>query len=82
MDREAIDARVDELRRDHPEREDFIGAVREFAETLAPGEREVLGRALLERPSTGGFDAITERVERGGWLKRSFKKLEDGPQSR
>jgi hypothetical protein len=75
--REEIEARVDELRSDHPGREDFIEAVRVFGESLDPDERKVLGQALLDRkPETGGFDVLNHRLEQGGWLKRTARRMD------
>jgi hypothetical protein len=78
VDRSEIEARVDQLRAQHPGREEFVAAIGGLAESLDPGEREVLGRVLLERqPETGGFDVISQRIERGGWMKRTMRKVED-----
>ena len=77
MDREAMEVRVDELRAAHPGRDEFVNAVREFSETLDAGERELLGIVLLSRkPETaGGFDVLEQRVEEGGWIKRSLGRM-------
>ena len=78
MDRSEIEARVDQLRAQHPGRDQFVAAVGELAESLDADGREVLGRVLLERqPETGGFDVISQRIERGGWMKRTMRKVED-----
>jgi hypothetical protein len=38
---------------------------------------------LLDRkPETGGFDVITDRLERGGWMKRTMRKIEDSERKR
>ena len=78
LNREEIEARVDELRAEHPGREEFLAAIRAFSETLHPQARKILGKVLLDRkPETGGFDVITDRLERGGWMKRTMRKIED-----
>jgi hypothetical protein len=79
VDRELLEARVDELRAAHPGRQDFIAAVKEFGETLDAEERELLGIVLLSRkPETGGgFDVLEQRVEQGGWIKRSLGRMAD-----
>ena len=77
MDREAIELRVDELREKHPDRDDFIRAIKEFSETLDAGSQEALGRVLLTRePSAGGFDEIDRRIHEGGWIRRTMRKAE------
>jgi hypothetical protein len=79
VDREAMEVHVDDLRAAHAGRDEFVDAVREFSETLDPEERELLGIVLLSRkPETGGgFDVLEQRVEEGGWLKRSFGRMAD-----
>jgi hypothetical protein len=78
VDRSEIEARVDQLRAQHPGRDEFVAAIGELAESLDADGREVLGRVLLERqPETGGFDVISQRIERGGWMKRTMRKVED-----
>lgn len=77
MQREEIDARVDELRAENPGREEFVAAVRAYSATLDAEARKLLGRALLERePETSGFDVLNRRVEEGGWLQRTMRKTE------
>jgi hypothetical protein len=77
VDREAIEARVDELRAAYPGRDEFVDAVREFSETLDAEERQLLGVVLLSRkPETGGgFHVLEQRVEEGGWIKRSLGRM-------
>jgi hypothetical protein len=78
LNRPEIEARVDELRAEHPGREEFLAAIRTFSDTLHPEARKILGKVLLDRkPETGGFDVITNRLERGGWMKRTMRKIED-----
>jgi hypothetical protein len=78
MERDQIERRVDELRAEHPERDEFIAAVREFGQELDPEARKTLGQVLLDRqPETGGFDVLKERLEEGGWMKRTMRKIDD-----
>jgi hypothetical protein len=78
MDREAIEARVDELRAEHPGRAEFIDAVQEFSKTLDPGDRRVLGDVLLSRKpeAAGGFEVLERRAQEGGWIRRTMRKAE------
>jgi hypothetical protein len=76
MDRETIEARVDALRDDNPGREEFLAAIRSFADSLDEEERKTLGDVLLRRePSTGGFDVLNRRLEEGGWMKRTLGRM-------
>ena len=78
MQRDQIERRVDELRAEHPGREEFIAAVREFGQELDPEARKTLGQVLLDRqPETGGFDVLNQRLEEGGWMKRTMRKIEE-----
>ena len=78
MDRAEIDEHIDRLRDEHPAREEFVAAVRGFAETLASAERKLLGEALLDRePETGGFDVLNRRLEEGGWVRRTMRRAEE-----
>jgi hypothetical protein len=82
MDRLHIEHRVDALRVRHPGREEFVTAVRDFADTLDKGDREVLGQVLLDRePETGGFDVLNARLEGGGWMRRTMRKVEERERS-
>jgi hypothetical protein len=78
MERAQIERRVDELRAEHPGREEFIAAVGEFGQELGPDARKTLGRVLLDRqPETGGFDVLNKRLEEGGWMKRTMRRIEE-----
>jgi hypothetical protein len=78
MQRDQIERRVDDLRAEHPGRDEFIAAVREFGEELDPEARKTLGQVLLDRqPETGGFDVLNRRLEEGGWMKRTVRKIDD-----
>jgi hypothetical protein len=78
LDREAIEARVDELRTAHPGRAEFIEAVQEFSKTLDPDDRQVLGDVLLRRKSeaAGGFEVLERRAQEGGWIRRTMRKAD------
>jgi hypothetical protein len=78
MERDELERRVDDLREEHPERKEFVTAVKELAESLDEESREMLGQVLLDRrPETGGFDVLNQRLEEGGWLKRTMRKAEE-----
>ena len=78
MERDQIALRVDALRVEHPGREEFIAAVREFGQELDPDSRKTLGQVLLDRqPETGGFDVLNKRLEEGGWMKRTMRRIEE-----
>jgi len=78
MERDQIELRVDELRAKHPGRDEFIAGVRDFGQELDPDSRKTLGQVLLDRqPETGGFDVLKERLEEGGWMKRTMRKIDD-----
>jgi hypothetical protein len=78
MERDQIELRVDELRAKHPGRDEFIAAVREFGQALDPDSRKTLGQVLLDRqPETGGFDVLNKRLEEGGWMKRTMRRIEE-----
>jgi hypothetical protein len=78
MERDEIELRVDELRAEHPGRDEFIDAVRDFGQELDPDARKTLGQVLLDRqPETGGFDVLNKRLEEGGWMKRTMRKIEE-----
>jgi hypothetical protein len=76
MDRETIEAVVNTLREENPDREAFLEAMRTFADTLDEVDRAVLGDVLLEKePTAGGFDVLNKRLEEGGWVKRSLGRM-------
>jgi hypothetical protein len=78
MQRDQIERRVDELRAQHPGREEFIAAVGEFGQELDSDSRKTLGQVLLDRqPETGGFDVLNKRLEEGGWMKRTMRRIEE-----
>ena len=71
-----LEARVDALREENPGREEFLVAIRAFADSLDDEDRKLLGDVLLRRePSTGGFDVLNRRLEEGGWMKRTLGRM-------
>jgi hypothetical protein len=78
VDRDELERRVDDIREEHPAREEFIAAVKELGESLDEESRKTLGEVLLDRqPETGGFDVLNKRLEEGGWIKRTMRKVEE-----
>ena len=73
--RAQIEQRVDELAAEHSGTE-FAEAVRVYAEGLAEEEREVLEAVLLQR-ARALEDAVSERFEAKGWMRRTFDRLSD-----
>ena len=72
MSRRELEERVDELAREHSGR-DFAEAVRAYSATLDVEAREELKQLLVERAAD--FDqAIMERVDARGWLRRQWDK--------
>jgi hypothetical protein len=81
MDRDELERRVEVLREHHPRRAEFVAAVTELADSLDEESRETLGQVLLDRqPETGGFDVLNQRLEEGGWIKRTMRKVEESEQ--
>jgi hypothetical protein len=81
MDRDELERRVEVLREEHPRRAEFVAAVTELADSLDEESRESLGQVLLDRqPETGGFDVLNQRLEEGGWIKRTMRKVEESEQ--
>ena len=78
MERDQIERCVDELRAEHAGRDEFIAAVRDFGQELDTDSRKTLGQVLLDRqPETGGFDVLNKRLEEGGWMKRTMRRIEE-----
>jgi len=72
--REALERRVDELAREHSGRA-FADAIRAYSATLDDRAQEELKEVLLER--AGDFDqAIIDRVDARGWLRRQWDRAE------
>jgi hypothetical protein len=77
--RQDIEDRVNVLR------ERYDGeAVAEFSKELEPEEQEDLREILLERSRdyAARNAALDQRVEQGGWLRRTFGKIEDAEHRR
>jgi hypothetical protein len=84
--REQIEARIDELKREH-EGKEFAKAMKRFAnEALDSGEREVLRDLLMKRAGEAARhnEEVDDRLRWGGWFRRTFRKLEESaePKSR
>ncbi len=72
MTRQDVARRVDDLAGLHSGR-DFAEAIRAYAETLGEEARAELEQVLLARAAD--FDqAIMERVDARGWLRRQWDK--------
>ena len=58
--------------------EAFAAAIAEFSEELDQEEQEDLREILLERSREHAVRnaALEERFDRGGWIKRTFDKME------
>jgi hypothetical protein len=78
MERYELERRVEALREERPGRDEFVAAVKELGDSLDEESRQILGQVLLERqPETGGFDVLNQRLEEGGWIKRTMRKVEE-----
>lgn len=57
----------------------FAAAVAEFSEELDPEEQEDLREILLERSREHAVKnaALEQRLDQGGWVRRTFGKIED-----
>ncbi len=72
-----VTRRVDELADRHSGRE-FAEAIRAYSATLGPEARRELEQILLERAAD--FDqAIMDRVDARGWLRRQWDKAATPP---
>jgi hypothetical protein len=76
--RRDIEDRVNVLRERY-DGEAFAAAVAEFSEELGPEEQEDLREILLERSRelAQRNAALDQRLDQGGWLRRTFGKIED-----
>ena len=74
--RRDIEDRVNVLRERH-DGEAFAAAVAEFSEELGPEEQEDLREILIERSREHAERnaALDQRLEQGGWLRRTFGKI-------
>ena len=75
--RRDLEDRVNVLRERY-DGEAFAAAIAEFSEDLGPEEQEDLREILLERSREHAARnaALEERFDRGGWIKRTFDKME------
>jgi hypothetical protein len=76
--RRDIDDRVNVLRERY-DGDDFAAAVADFSEELGPEEQEDLREILLERSREHAERnaALDQRLDQGGWLRRTFGRIED-----
>ena len=76
--RRDLEDRVNVLRERY-DGEEFAAAIAEFSDELDPEEQEELREILLERMKEHAErnPALDQRLEQGGWLRRTFGKLED-----
>jgi hypothetical protein len=75
--RRDLEDRVNVLRERH-DGEEFAAAVARFSEELDPEEQADLREILLDRMRERALrnPALDERIERGGWLRRTFDRIE------
>ena len=76
--RRDIEDRVNVLRERY-DGEAFATAIAEFSEELGPDEQDDLREILLERSRDYAERnaALDQRLDQGGWLRRTFGKIED-----
>ena len=76
--RRDIEDRVNVLRERY-DGDAFAAAVAEFSEELGAEEQEDLREILLERSREHAQRnaALDQRLDQGGWLRRTFGKIED-----
>jgi hypothetical protein len=75
-----VERRVDELAAAHSGRA-FADAVRAYAEELDDESREQLEQVLLERGASLD-QAVMDRVDARGWLRRQWDKAPQPPPRR
>jgi hypothetical protein len=75
MRRDELERRVDELSAQH-DGAAFADAVRRFSEELDEAEREEL-KAILLQKARAFEDAMDERFEAKGWIRRQLGRLGD-----
>jgi hypothetical protein len=76
MSRAELERRVDELAERHEGRA-FADAVRELHAELTVPERELLEEILLARAASLD-EAVMERVDARGWLRRQWDRAAGG----
>ncbi|HEY7003657.1 MAG TPA: hypothetical protein VH281_05195 [Gaiellaceae bacterium] len=76
--RRDLEDRVNVLRERY-DGEEFAAAIAEFSEGLDPDEQEDLREILLERMKEHAErnPALDQRLEQGGWIRRTLGRLED-----
>ena len=76
--RRDLEDRVNVLREPY-DGEEFAAAMAEFSQELDPEEQADLREILLERSREHGQHsaALDQRIEQGGWLRRTFGKIEE-----
>ena len=74
--RRQLEERVDELAAEHTGAA-FADAVRRLHDELDASEREVLEEILLER-AANFVEAVMDRVDARGWLRRQWDKASGG----
>ena len=77
--RRDIEDRVNVLRERFDGKE-FAAAITEFSDELSPEEQADLKEILLERSRAQALRDAPQ-VERGGWFRRTFERLERRPPS-
>ena len=79
-DRAELERRVDELAREHSGRA-FAEAIRAYSASLDERVQEELKQILLERAAN--FDqAVMDRVDARGWLRRQWDRAANPPRER
>ena len=76
--RRDLEDRVNVLRERY-DGDEFAAAMAEFSQELDPEEQADLREILLERSREHGqrSAALDQRIEQGGWLRRTFGKIEE-----
>ena len=76
--RRDLEDRVNVLRERY-DGEEFAAAIAEFSAELEPEEQEDLREILLDRMKEHAErnPALDQRLQQGGWLRRTFGKIED-----
>jgi hypothetical protein len=80
--RRELEDRVNVLRERY-DGENFAAAIAQFAEKLDAEEQADLREILLERSREHALRnaALDTRLERGGWFRRTFERLDRRPPS-
>ena len=78
--RAELERRVDELAAAHSGQV-FADAVASYAQGLDDAAREELEAVLLQR-ARALEDAVSDRFEAKGWLRRNFDRMSEAPPTR